>query len=41
MREKGGKWEYSEEDKSLVKEFNLICEDKVYLGAFGAVFFIG
>ena len=41
LREKGGKWEYSEEDKSLVKEFNLICEDKVYLGAFGAVFFIG
>jgi len=41
LREKGGKWEYSEEDESLVKEFNLICDDKVYLGLFGAVFFIG
>jgi hypothetical protein len=41
LREMGGVWGYSEDDKSLVKEFNLICTDKMYLGLFGAVFFIG
>jgi hypothetical protein len=41
LRKMGGVWGYLEDDQSLVKEFNLICADKMYLGLFGAVFFIG